>query len=372
MRRPIALGIALLVALAGIGVFLVARGSGGQKHVSAEFPRSVSIYPGSSVRILGVPVGKVTDIKPHGTSVTVEMEYDGKYKVPAGANAAIVPPAIVGDRYIQLTPVYDGGPVMGDNASIPVQRTLVPVELDQIFGSLDKLNVALGPEGANAKGALSRLIDTGAANLGHGNGARLHSALHDVSLLIATLDDNKSDLVGVINHLGRFTTTLAQDDANVRRVNQDLASVSGQLAGERQVLSDAVSNLAVALGEVASFVHDNRAMLKKNVNGLASVTSTIVGEKRALTEFLDVAPLALSNLQNAFDPNSNSLGTRGNFDFATNPGKEVTDFVCTTLAAKSPSLAKQCTTLGGVLPISAGPNSSAGAKSLADLMGVRK
>jgi phospholipid/cholesterol/gamma-HCH transport system substrate-binding protein len=115
-------------------------------------------------------------------------------------------------------------------------------------------------------------------------------------------------------------------------------------------------------------------VLKKNVDGLASVTSTIVGEKRALTEFLDVAPLALLNLQAAFDPKSNSLGTRGNFDFATNPGKEVTDFVCTSLAAKAPAIASQCndlTDLLDTLPIN-GANTSGGANTLGDLLGVRK
>ena len=104
----------------------------------------VGVYTGSSVRILGVPVGKVTKITPHGTSVTVEMTYDGKYKVPADAFAAVVPPSIVGDRYIQLTPAYTSGPVMKDKAQIPLTRTALPAELDDIFQSLDDLNKSLG------------------------------------------------------------------------------------------------------------------------------------------------------------------------------------------------------------------------------------
>ena len=42
-------------------------------------------------------------------------------------------------------------------------------------------------------------------------------------------------------------------------------------------------------------------------------------QKRNLTEFIDVAPLALNNLQNAFDSQTNSLGTRGNFNLLSNP-----------------------------------------------------
>jgi phospholipid/cholesterol/gamma-HCH transport system substrate-binding protein len=327
-RRIVSLTVVGLLVLMAIGGFLVLHSSGKQKHVTVEFQRLVGVYTGSSVRILGVPVGKITKITPHGTSVTVEMTYNGKYKVPADAFAAVVPPSIVGDRYIQLTPAYTGGPVMQDHAEIPLTRTELPAELDDIFQSLDDLNKSLGPQGANAQGALSRLISVGAQDLGDGNGQRLHDALHDLSDLVSTLDSSKGDIVGVIDHLGSFTTTLANDDSNVRHVNDDLAQVAAQLAGERNDLSQAVENLAVALGEVQSLVKDSHDNLTADVHGLASVTGVLAKEKQSLTEFLDVAPLALSNLQKAFDPGTNALATRGNFDFTSNTAQELLPFIC--------------------------------------------
>jgi phospholipid/cholesterol/gamma-HCH transport system substrate-binding protein len=334
-RRAVSMVVVGLLALMAIGGFLLLHGSGHKKHVTVEFQRLVGVYTGSSVRILGVPVGKVTKITPHGTSVTVEMTYDGKYKVPADAFAAVVPPSIVGDRYLQLTPAYTSGPVMANNAKIPVTRTVLPAELDDIFQSLDDLNKSLGPQGANAQGALSRLISVGAQDLGNGNGQRLHDALHDLSDLISTLDSSKGDLVGVINHLGAFTTTLANDDSNVRQVNGDLAQVAAQLAGEREDLSQAVQNLAVALGEVQSLVKGSHDNLTADVHGLANISGVLVKEKQSLTEFLDVAPEALSNLQKAFDPGTNALATRGNFDFATNTTQELLPFLCSTAPFKS-------------------------------------
>jgi phospholipid/cholesterol/gamma-HCH transport system substrate-binding protein len=342
-RRVISWGAAALVLLAALGIYLWVHTSGSTKHVKAEFSRAVGLYTGSSVRILGVPVGKITKITPHGKSVTVEMSYDGKYKVPADAVAAIVPPSIVGDRYVQLTPAYTGGPVLKDDAIVGCADNdtqckapnAVPAELDDIFQSLDDLNKALGPQGANSDGALSRLISVGAQDLGNGNGERLHSALHDLSQLVATLDNSKGDLVGVIDHLGSFTTTLANDDQNVRKVNDDLAQVAEQLAGERDDLSKAVENLSIALGEVQSLVKDSRVNLTADIHGLASISDTLVKEKRALTEFLDVSPLALSNLQKAFDPGTNSLATRGNFDIAQNTTQELLPFLCSTAPFKN-------------------------------------
>ena len=80
-----------------------------RKTLTAHFPRTVSIYEGSDVRVLGVPVGTVDTVTPSGTDVVVTMSYDAEVKVPEDAAAVIVSPSIVGDRFVQLTPVYTDG-----------------------------------------------------------------------------------------------------------------------------------------------------------------------------------------------------------------------------------------------------------------------
>ena len=130
--------------------------------VSGDFSRAVGVFPGSDVRVLGVHVGTVTAVEPRGETVRITLEVDEDVKVPASAQAAIVAPSLVSDRYVQLLPAYTSGAVMQDGGRIPRERTAVPVELDRITQSLDDLMVALGPEGANKEGALTRVLDTGA------------------------------------------------------------------------------------------------------------------------------------------------------------------------------------------------------------------
>ena len=84
----------------------------------------------------------------------------------------------------------------------------MPLELDQIYGSLDELNVALGPNGANENGALTDLLETTAANFG-GQGAQFHQTIQDFSKLSETLDDNKEELFGSARELEGFISTLA-------------------------------------------------------------------------------------------------------------------------------------------------------------------
>ena len=116
-----------------------------------DFPRTVSLYVGSDVRVLGVKVGEVESVTPAGTSVEVRMWYDDEVKIPDDAQAVIVSPAVVGDRYVQLTPAYTGNPAPADGAlTLDIERAATPVELDEVYQSIDDLSVALGPRGANS------------------------------------------------------------------------------------------------------------------------------------------------------------------------------------------------------------------------------
>jgi len=303
--------VASAVVVALVAVAFVLWPSNDKIHVTGMFSRAVGLYPGSDVRVLGVPIGTVISVTPKGNQVAVEFEYDAAIRVPATAKAAVVAPSLVSDRYIQLLPAYTSGPAMRSGTTIALDRTAVPVELDRISESLDDLMVALGPEGANKDGALSRLLDTGAKNL-QGQGTAIHDTNHDLSLALQTLAGGKNDLFGTVKNLQSFTSTLATNDSQVRRLNTDLASVSDQLAGERGDLAAMLKNLAVALNETSSFVHDNRAVLKTNVDQLTSVTTTIAKQRGALAETLKNAPVAVSNLQNAYNPTSGTLDTRNN------------------------------------------------------------
>jgi virulence factor Mce-like protein len=164
-QRVIAFVAVMVVVIGG----LTAMFRGGQAdviNVTARFPQTVGLYPGSSVRVLGVAVGTVRSIKPDGATVTVVMELPADTPIPADATAVIIPPSLVSDRYVEFTPVYDGGARLADGAVLDANHTMTPVELDEILGSLDTFLVALGPDGANKQGSLGKLVDVGAKVLG--------------------------------------------------------------------------------------------------------------------------------------------------------------------------------------------------------------
>ena len=313
-RLLVPLIVLAFVVAAAVSVF----GGDTSKTLVAHFPRAISVYEGSDVRVLGVPVGTVTKVEPTGTDVTVTMAYDDEVKLPGDAKAVIIAPSVVGDRYVQLTPAYSGtGDVLTDGAELSIEETSQPLELDQIYDSLDRLNVALGPDGANRDGALSDLLSVTADNFG-GQGTTFRQTIKDFSRLSATLAGNKEELFGSVEALEGFMKTLADNDQTVRQFNQSLADVSTMLAGERQELVAATRNLSTALTDVKSFVEDNKDSLSRNITGLNRVSKVLVRQRDSLDEILHVAPGALNNLGLTYNPQAGTLDTRANLGEAVN------------------------------------------------------
>jgi phospholipid/cholesterol/gamma-HCH transport system substrate-binding protein len=342
--------VVLLVGVAAVRVWP----HDGEQHLTVDFTRTVSLYPGSTVRILGVSVGTVDSVQPLGTKVRVKLSWNARYPVPADVHAVIVSPAIVGDRFIQLTPAYDGGKKLPDHSFLDQARTKVPVELDETYAALDQLASALGPRGANQDGALARLLHNGAQNL-DGQGARLNRSIAALAKLTGTFADNKDQLFDGITKLAHFVDMLDTNDAAVREFNSSLGDVSGVLAGERTDLSAALSSLADSLGEVRQYVAENRATLKSTVAGLTSLTRTLATQKQNLADVLTRGPEAIARLVAAYDPSNGTLNTRGllkapdnnDFSLLTNPA--IVSAYCGLASGQNPDQEETCYDVGRVL-----------------------
>ncbi|NEW53157.1 MCE family protein [Nocardia cyriacigeorgica] len=320
MRRgsKIAIALAVVIALVAGGALWWLFDRLNTTTITAYFDRSVGIYEGSDVRVLGVPVGSVDSVEPMGDQVKIVMSVDRSYDIPADARAAQITPSIVSDRYIQLTPVYRGGPKMERTATIPRDRTVTPIEVDQLYRSITELSRALGPEGANADGALDQLVQTSAQNLA-GNGAAIADGITELSAAARTLSDSRGDIFDTVKNLQSFITMLARNDQQVRQFNTQLADLSSFLAGERQNLGNALELLSIALGDVARFIDANRQLIQGNADSLITLTQTLADQRDALAEALPVLPVALSNLINIHNGESGTLDMRANFPDLQDP-----------------------------------------------------
>lgn len=295
--------VAALAALTPLG------DGGAVNEYRAILPRTVGLYVGSQVSVLGVKVGEITGLNPQGTAVEVSFELDRGVRIPAEARAVVVAPTLVSDRRLELTPSYDSGPALPPGHEIPLERTAVPVEIDQVLAGVQELSTALGPRGANRDGALNELLQAGSRTL-EGNGDRLNAAIVELSRAVGTAAGSGDDLASTLNNLAQLTRALVASDAPVRRLAVTLRKVSKSLASQRGDLVGTVDGLAIAMTEIRSLVKESGPAITRNVAGILDVTRTVLKEEQALRETLNLAPVTLQNFIGTFDPQTSALTAR--------------------------------------------------------------
>ena len=328
--RRIALALLLLVCLVAAIVVVVIPRSIGKTEMTAYFDNSNGIFKGDDVMVLGVPVGSIDKIEPEPRRVKITFHVDDKYKVPADANAIIISPTLVTARAIQLTPAYTAGPVMRSGAVIPQNRTAVPVEFDDLREQLEKLTQTLQPTQPGGVSTLGEFVNTTADNL-RGQGAKIRQMLIELSQALSTLGDHSNDLFGTLKNLSVLVKALHSSNDLLRQLNVNLASATGLLSNDNNEVGNAVKDLNVALGDVQSFVADNREPLGTAVDKLSSISQALVESLDDIKQTLHVAPTAFQNFVNIYEPAGAALtGALSGNNFAN-----TLQFICSAVQAAS-------------------------------------
>ncbi|OBF18787.1 mammalian cell entry protein [Mycobacterium kubicae] len=288
----------------------------GPKTITAYFTTATAIYPGDDVRVAGIKVGTISAIRPEGTQTKVVMHIDHGVPISANAKAVLVAQNLVAARYVQLAPAYrTSGPTMADGAVIPLSRTAVPMEWDEVKNQLMRLATDLGPKpGAPAtevSTSVGRFIDSAANALGEGNGEKLRQTLAQLSGLARTLASGSGNIVEVIKNLQTFVSVLRNSSEQLVVFNDRLATLTSVLDENRSDLDAALTNLSQAVGEVQRFIEGTRDQTSEQITRLADLTQILVDNKMSLQNILHVTPNALANGYNDYEPDMGVI--RGGF-----------------------------------------------------------
>ena len=123
-------------------------------------------------------------------------------------------------RTIQLEPPYKGGPVLADNAVIPIERTQVPVEWDQLRDSITNIISKLGPTPEQPKGPFGDVIESFADGLA-GKGKQVNNTLNSLSQALTALNEGRGDFFAVVHSLALFVNALHNDDQQFVALNHE-------------------------------------------------------------------------------------------------------------------------------------------------------
>jgi phospholipid/cholesterol/gamma-HCH transport system substrate-binding protein len=282
--------------------------------ITAYFTTTTAIYPGDDVRVSGIKVGTISAIHPEGTKAKVMMHVDHGVSIPADAKAVIVAQNLIAARYIQLTPAYrSSGPTMPDGAAIPLERTAVPVEWDEVKDQLMRLATELGPNSKVSTPSVARFIDSAANALG-GNGDKLRQTLAQLSGVGRILADGSGNIVDIIKNLQTFVSVLRDSGEQLVVFNNRLATLTSVLDDNKADLDAALTNLSQAVVEVQRFIAGSRDQTSEQIARLADLTQILVDNKMAVQNILHVTPNALANGYNDYDPDTGVI--RGGFSLS--------------------------------------------------------
>ncbi|CAM3263779.1 virulence factor Mce family protein [Mycobacterium intermedium] len=334
-RMPVGKIIALLV----VALALVAAYQGLQFYqslttntVTAYIPEANALYPGDRVQIMGIRVGSVDKIEPAGNKMRVTFHYDNNYKVPANASVVILNPTLVASRSIQLEPPYNGGPVLADNAVIPIERAQVPTEWDELRGSVANIIDKLGPTPDQPKGPFGDLIESLADGLA-GKGKQINTTLENLSKALTALNQGRGDFFAVVHSLALFVNALHKDDQQFAALNDNLAQFTDRLTSSDRNLANAIQQFDGLLATLRPFLTKNREVLTHDIDNLATLTTTLVQPEplNGLETALHVLPTLEMNLSQIYHPAHGTLMSIPAIPNFANPMQ----FVCSMIQAGS-------------------------------------
>jgi phospholipid/cholesterol/gamma-HCH transport system substrate-binding protein len=247
------------VALVALAMF----GRGGSYRVTATFENAGQLVRGNQVRVGGGVVGQVTDIDLNDSSqAVVTMELKGDVApLHAGTTATIRATSLSGiaNRYVSLQPGPQSGPELDDGGTIGADETSAPVDLDQLFDTLDP---------RTRRGLRNLIRGSGDWYDGKGDEAN-QSAKYAGPFLVSTTD---------------LTRELALDQGIFRRFVTDTADTVSAIAERRDDLAGLVTNTNTTFRAIA----DQSASLERTLDllpdTLRKANTTFVNLRRALDD----------------------------------------------------------------------------------------
>ncbi|ELB92321.1 MCE family protein [Rhodococcus opacus] len=296
-RRAAGIGgvLALVVAVVVAGWLLIFRTSSTVVH--SEFGYVNGVFPGTTVSVLGVPVGTVEVVEPRGATVMVTMSVASDVVLPADANAYVLVTSAIGERFVELGPAYTGGPVFESGQTIPPERSHSPITWDQLMDSVDTVVKALGPDGGDAGAAISA-----AAASTDGLGPAMNDAIRTLSQASSVVAGNSADVGALVDNLEVLVNTISSRQAQVDSLAGSLTAIGDEFAGQKFAIGDTVNQLSALLNQIDQLVSARGGDVAAGIDNLAGVSEVLQRHDTDLAEIMDLVPLLIDNIQRAVTP----------------------------------------------------------------------
>jgi phospholipid/cholesterol/gamma-HCH transport system substrate-binding protein len=320
------IGIIATVALILAATIIVAVGGAGggfftsRYELTTKFPDVMGLKSGAVVRLAGVEVGKVTDVRFSGAEVEVVVEVDESMRprITTESRASIGSLSLLGEPVIDITPAATGTP-LNDGEHVPSEPTRGQLN-DMAASATDTLDEAtlLLRDLRAGKGSVGRLFTDDAlyrdlqafvssaedlvAGVRRGEGTigqllRNPAAYRKFDAALANLQETTRRINAGEGTIGRLMNddalakSLTSASGNLDSLTGGLArgeGTAGKLLKERELydrinsvaarIDKVVSTLEQGQGTAGQLLHDKQ--LYENMNNTVKELQTLIGEIR--------------------------------------------------------------------------------------------
>ena len=254
-------------------------------NLTVDFETAAGLEPKANVKMAGVPVGKVEEIRLVGNNARLVLRIDEGVKIPVDSVATIQTQGLLGEKYVEILPGKDTSRMLPSGGRMV--NTIPPANLDEIIRKVSEisedlrkftqtLSQTLGTEeGRKAVSDIIRNVQTTTEVLKTviaGNEERLNRILANVDTLSADLKEissaNKEDLRATIANLRSFSDTLKTEGPGLARNLQVMSEqVSGVLGENRENIRESIENLKAASAKLDNTLDSASRVLAKIERG---------------------------------------------------------------------------------------------------------
>lgn len=283
--------------------------SGDTDSYRAEFTDVSGLKTGDDVRMLGVQVGKVTDISLDGARAFVRFSVQRDRPVYETSGLAIRYQTLTGQRYVDVRQPDRPSTELKPGATIGADKTIPSFDITQLFNGLQPVLAEFSP------GALNQFTENVLAVI-EGNGAGIGPALDAFEQLSRYVTDRQAVLSLVVSNLQAISDQIGGKSPHLVTLLKGIADVFTAFRQELDGLLDFAAVAPSTLGPLNSLL-TTLGFTENSNPDLEQDLRLLFPDPDAALDVLGRLPALLQSLANLLPP---AGGTASSIDLTCSKG----------------------------------------------------
>ena len=299
---------------------------GSSYPIYAIFTAGGGVASNQEVTYRGVQVGRVGAMTLTEGGVRIELIIESGYKIPSGGTRArVLFKSAVGEQFVDLLPEDDGAPFFKAGDSIPIERTSIPIQTEDLLRQLETVLRSVDPD---ALGSLIHELGTGLT----GHGDELRNIILSLDTLAKIGADRRAQLAGLIRDGADIQDSFNSSREDFVRAQQAARVVLETLVARKDDIERTLEATRALDTEIIALLDNRRKELNQILADLGTVVRITHAHRGDLDKTLTFLGPFLADAVAAYDAPYFVFNLLGNtdspscsYDPSSRPQRAVTD-----------------------------------------------